>query len=128
MKTIDKKNWNKLSGLMNYSLRSTILVICFVAITAQFNKVYAQSFKKFKLGLDIETGISGNGHGFIYNGMIHPLIPFAIKGVLWYQGESNAGRAFQYRSCFPLLISSWRKQWKNEFPFYFVQLSKEDTL
>jgi hypothetical protein len=71
MKTIDKKNWNKLSGLMNYSLRSTILVICFVAITAQFNKVYAQSFKKFKLGLDIETGISGNGHGFIYNGMIH---------------------------------------------------------
>jgi sialate O-acetylesterase len=55
--------------------------------------------------------------------MIHPLIPFAIKGVLWYQGESNAGRAFQYRSSFPLLISSWRKQWKKDFPFYFVQLS-----
>ncbi len=64
-----------------------------------------------------------NAGSVIYNGMIHPLIPFAIKGVLWYQGESNAGRAFQYRSSFPLLISSWRKQWKNEFPFYFVQLS-----
>ncbi|MEY2901154.1 MAG: hypothetical protein RLY89_260 [Bacteroidota bacterium] len=59
----------------------------------------------------------------IYNGMIHPLIPFAIKGVLWYQGESNAERAFQYRSSFPLLINSWRKDWKSEFPFYFVQLS-----
>ena len=64
-----------------------------------------------------------NAGSVIYNGMIHPLIPFAIKGVLWYQGESNAGRAFQYRTSFPLLISSWRKQWKNEFPFYFVQLS-----
>ncbi len=64
-----------------------------------------------------------NAGSVIYNGMIHPLIPFAIKGVLWYQGESNAGRAFQYRSSFPLLINSWRKQWKNDFPFYFVQLS-----
>jgi len=64
-----------------------------------------------------------NAGSVIYNGMIHPLIPYAIKGVLWYQGESNAGRAFQYRSSFPLLISSWRKQWNNNFPFYFVQLS-----
>ena len=64
-----------------------------------------------------------NAGSVIYNGMIHPLIPFAIKGVLWYQGESNAGRAFQYRSSFPLLISSCRKQWNNNFPFYFVQLS-----
>ncbi|OYU55419.1 MAG: sialate O-acetylesterase [Chitinophagaceae bacterium BSSC1] len=64
-----------------------------------------------------------NAGSVIYNGMIHPLIPFAIKGVLWYQGESNAGRAFQYRSSFPLLINSWRKDWKYDFPFYFVQLS-----
>lgn len=64
-----------------------------------------------------------NAGSIIYNGMIHPLIPFAIKGVLWYQGESNADRAFQYRTSFPLLINSWRKDWKSEFPFYFVQLS-----
>jgi sialate O-acetylesterase len=64
-----------------------------------------------------------NAGSVIYNGMIHPLAPFAIKGVLWYQGESNAGRAFQYRTSFPLLINSWRKQWDKEFPFYFVQLS-----
>lgn len=60
----------------------------------------------------------------LYNAMLHPLIPFAIKGALWYQGESNAGRAYQYRKAFPLMITDWRKQWKQgDFPFYFVQLA-----
>jgi sialate O-acetylesterase len=56
--------------------------------------------------------------------MISPLLPFAIKGAIWYQGESNASRAYQYRQAFPLMINDWRKQWKQgDFPFYFVQLS-----
>ena len=56
--------------------------------------------------------------------MIHPLLSYAIRGVIWYQGESNAGRATQYRTAFPLLIGDWRKQWHNEdFPFYFCQLA-----
>lgn len=59
----------------------------------------------------------------IYNSMIAPLVPFAIRGALWYQGESNAGRAYQYRKSFPLMINDWRKQWKDDFSFYFVQLS-----
>lgn len=59
----------------------------------------------------------------IYNSMIAPLVPFALRGALWYQGESNAGRAYQYRTSFPLMISDWRKQWKDDFSFYFVQLS-----
>ena len=59
----------------------------------------------------------------IYNAMIAPLIPFAIRGTLWYQGESNAGRAYQYRQTFPLMITDWRKKWNNDFSFYFVQLS-----
>jgi sialate O-acetylesterase len=60
----------------------------------------------------------------LFNAMINPLIPFGIKGALWYQGESNAGRAFQYRKAFPLMISDWRKHWKEgTFPFYFVQLA-----
>lgn len=58
-----------------------------------------------------------------YNAMIAPLVPFAIKGALWYQGESNAGRANDYRKAFPLMIQDWRNQWKEEFPFYWVQLS-----
>ncbi|MCX6205350.1 MAG: sialate O-acetylesterase [Bacteroidetes bacterium] len=64
-----------------------------------------------------------NAGAIIYNAMIHPIIPFAIQGVLWYQGESNAERAYQYRKSFPLLIESWRKEWKDDFPFYFVQLA-----
>ncbi|MPR33650.1 sialate O-acetylesterase [Salmonirosea aquatica] len=59
----------------------------------------------------------------IYNAMIAPLVPYTIAGALWYQGESNAGRAYQYRKSFPLLIESWRKDWGYEFPFLFVQLA-----
>jgi sialate O-acetylesterase len=60
----------------------------------------------------------------IYNGMIAPLIPYGLKGFLWYQGESNVNRANQYKESFPLLIDNWRKDWKNDqLPFYWVQLS-----
>jgi len=54
--------------------------------------------------------------------MIAPLVPFAIRGAIWYQGESNAGRAYQYRTLFPAMIRNWRSAWHSEFPFYFVQL------
>lgn len=61
---------------------------------------------------------------YLFNGMIHPLIPYAIKGAIWYQGESNAGRAWQYRTSFPLMIKSWRTAWgQGDFPFYFCQLA-----
>ncbi|MCU0389050.1 MAG: sialate O-acetylesterase [Chitinophagaceae bacterium] len=64
-----------------------------------------------------------------YNAMIHPLIPYAFKGVLWYQGESNAGRSYQYRKAFPLLINDWRAKWNNAaMPFYFVQLATFKTI
>jgi sialate O-acetylesterase len=63
-----------------------------------------------------------------YNAMIYPLIPYAFKGVLWYQGESNAGRSYQYRKAFPLLINDWRAKWNNAtMPFYFVQLATYKT-
>lgn len=60
----------------------------------------------------------------LYNGMISPLIPFAIKGVIWYQGESNAGRAHAYRTALPAMIKNWRDDWKQgDFPFLQVQLA-----
>ncbi len=59
----------------------------------------------------------------IYNAMIHPIVPVSIRGVLWYQGESNTDRAREYGKTFPLMIESWRKEWNDSFPFLFVQLS-----
>jgi sialate O-acetylesterase len=64
----------------------------------------------------------------LYNGMIAPLMPYAIRGVIWYQGESNAGRAQLYREGFPLMIQNWREDWKQgDFPFLFVQLAPFQT-
>jgi sialate O-acetylesterase len=61
--------------------------------------------------------------GGLFNGMVAPLIPFTIKGVIWYQGEANTSRAFEYRSLFTTLIQDWRAKWgEGSFPFYFVQL------
>jgi sialate O-acetylesterase len=60
----------------------------------------------------------------LYNGMIAPLIPYAIKGAIWYQGESNVGDADLYKSVFPAMIKNWRDDWKQgNFPFYFVQIA-----
>ncbi|MCY3020984.1 MAG: sialate O-acetylesterase [Planctomycetota bacterium] len=60
----------------------------------------------------------------LYNGMIAPLVPFAIAGAIWYQGESNVGRAVQYRTLFPAMIKSWRTAWaRDDLPFYFVQIA-----
>lgn len=69
--------------------------------------------------------VSPNSYpAILFNGMINPLIPFAIKGAIWYQGESNALRAVQYRKAFPLMIKDWRDRWgQGDFPFYFVQLA-----
>ena len=59
----------------------------------------------------------------LYNTMINPLIPFAMRGVIWYQGESNVGRAKQYRDLFPRMINDWRSRWGNPLSFYWVQLA-----
>jgi sialate O-acetylesterase len=60
----------------------------------------------------------------LYNSMIAPIVPYGIKGVIWYQGENNAVRAVQYRTLFPLLIKDWRNKWSNDkLPFLFVQLA-----
>ncbi|MGH9768869.1 MAG: sialate O-acetylesterase [Blastocatellia bacterium] len=60
----------------------------------------------------------------LYNGMLAPLAPYAIKGAIWYQGESNATRAYQYRRLFPTMIGNWRAIWgQGDFPFLFVQLA-----
>jgi sialate O-acetylesterase len=60
----------------------------------------------------------------LYNGMIAPIIPYGIKGAIWYQGEANSGNAPEYATLFPRMITDWREKWREgEFPFLFVQLA-----
>ncbi|CAN5779544.1 sialate O-acetylesterase [soil metagenome] len=61
--------------------------------------------------------------GYLFNAMVNPILTYAINGVIWYQGETNIGRGWQYRTAFPLMITDWRAQWKQgDFPFYFCQI------
>lgn len=74
------------------------------------------------------AGANPNDYGtLLFNGMLNPLIPYAMQGVIWYQGESNAGRAYQYRRAFPLMIQDWRQRWGTDFPFLFVQLASYNS-
>jgi len=63
----------------------------------------------------------------LYNGMISPIVPYTIKGAIWYQGEGNCSRATQYQTLFPNMIQSWRDAWgMGDFPFYYVQIAPFD--
>ncbi len=65
-----------------------------------------------------------NSPTMLYNGMLAPVIPYSIKGVIWYQGESNADRAREYRDLFPAMIADWRSKWGlGDFPFLYVQIA-----
>jgi len=86
---------------------------------------------RYRIGMRLEDappppmGVTGDvgTPTVLYNGMIAPLVPYAIAGVIWYQGEANANRALQYRSLFPALIADWRRAWGQDFPFLFVQIA-----
>jgi sialate O-acetylesterase len=72
-----------------------------------------------------EGDMKGNARpGNIHSGVLTPSIGYGIKGAIWYQGETNTGRAYQYRDLFPFMIKSWREEWGlGDFPFYWVQLA-----
>jgi sialate O-acetylesterase len=73
--------------------------------------------KEFKMG-------NPNQASVLYNGMIHPIQTYGMRGAIWYQGESNLSRAEQYGKLFPAMITDWRKLWKQgDFPFYFAQIA-----
>ncbi|HUR58865.1 MAG TPA: sialate O-acetylesterase [Opitutaceae bacterium] len=72
-----------------------------------------------------QAWLTGNARpGNIFNGVVHPTLGYGIKGVIWYQGESNASLAHEYGELFPFMIEQWRKEWgQGDFPFYWVQLA-----
>lgn len=82
--------------------------------------------KKLNPSSDHRIGQNTSGNGF--NNMVNPLVGYGIKGAIWCQGETNIGRAYQYRSLMPLLINTWRKLWKQgDFPFYWIQIAGKNA-
>lgn len=61
--------------------------------------------------------------GLLYNAMVHPFEGYGMRGVIWYQGESNVGRASEYSQLFSSMITSWRQKWNDDFSFYFAQIA-----
>ena len=93
-------------------------------VVAEF-KCYEEIMKR-KANAEVQKPEGGDNQqaGYLYNAMIVPIKNYGIKGAIWYQGETNAGRAYQYRTLFPLMIQNWREEWgQGDFPFYFVQLA-----
>jgi len=85
-------------------------------------KKYDEMKNKPGTGDDLKTAVPGTPTS-LFNSMISPLIPFGLKGIIWYQGESNTSEAKLYRKLFPALITDWRKRWnQGDIPFLFVQL------
>ena len=81
---------------------------------------------KYNINMEINVPKIYNYHRFptfLFNAMINPLIPYGLKGFLWYQGEDNEGEAYNYRILFPLLVTDWRIRWQQgDLPFLWVQL------
>lgn len=87
-------------------------------------RLYTYNLNKVDLSQRPKIMVMGpNLPSVLYNAMINPLVPYSIKGAIWYQGESNVGRAEQYSRLFPKMINDWRSQWKADFPFYYVQIA-----
>ena len=95
------------------------------AWAAQAEKLLADGKKPPRAPRRPRNRLAGNHRpANIYNGVLHPTIGFGIRGAIWYQGESNASRAYEYRDLFPLMIQHWRDEWQQgDFPFYWVQLA-----
>jgi sialate O-acetylesterase len=112
-------------GLIHTSWGGTVVEAWMSASTLKNNADFADTVRKIE-NTKAEPTIDKepNHPTVLYNALIHPFIQYAIRGAIWYQGESNAERANQYRTLFPAMITDWRKQWGiGDFPFYFVQLA-----
>lgn len=97
----------------------------FVAIGSE--KINLSGDWKFKITKAVLQSVDLGPNSYptlLYNGMIHPIVQYGIKGAIWYQGESNEDRAIQYRRVFKNLITDWRTQWnQGDFPFLYVSLA-----
>lgn len=88
------------------------------------DKETLSEFKTIKFPTKIPEGKVQKIPTLLYNAMLHPFVGYTMKGVIWYQGESNRANSNLYKKTFPTLIKSWRQKWQQgNFPFYFVQIA-----
>lgn len=94
------------------------------SVQAWLSKEAMEDYQKVDLdGVDITKG-TNHIPTALYNAMIHPLVPYTIKGALWYQGESNRGEPENYKKLFPAMVKDWRTRWGiGDFPFYYAQIA-----
>jgi sialate O-acetylesterase len=85
--------------------------------------VFGSENNEYKNRPPLDEKISDHTISALYNGMIAPLIPYNLRGAIWYQGESNTGNPEEYKTLFPLMIENWRRDFGNEFSFYFTQIA-----
>jgi len=131
-KTISDKGWGGFSAAAYYFGRELHkkLKVPVGLIHTSWGGTPAELWtsKKSLAAVPALKGMAGHGeNSHLYNGMIAPLIPFAIRGAIWYQGEANVGRAMQYRELLPAMIRNWRSDWgQGDFPFGIVQIAPYD--
>ena len=112
-------------GLINTSWGGTICE-AWTCQEALGSEADLKHFAEKKVTIDTAK-MNPNQPSVLFNAMINPLVPYGIKGAIWYQGESNRARAEQYRKLFPTMIADWRKHFEQgNFPFLFVQLAPFD--
>lgn len=89
------------------------------------SRLYLEKLGDFNKVINVldSQKINSNTPTVLFNAMINPLINYKVRGIIWYQGESNVGRAEQYKRLFPLMIKDWRNKWGCELSFYYVQIA-----
>jgi sialate O-acetylesterase len=93
-------------------------------VEAWIDQESLKNFEGMKIVNELPKRGKNKSPSLLYNGMLHPFVPFTIKGILWFQGESNVSKAADYQKLFSKMISSWREEWnQKELPFYFVQIA-----
>ncbi|MDO5979589.1 sialate O-acetylesterase [Flavivirga spongiicola] len=112
------KDLNVPVGLINSSWGGTNVEVWIPEEVIQQKKELVKSIDRIP-----ENVWRPRNEALAYNAMIHPLINFDVAGAIWYQGESNRVNAEYYHQAFSMMINSWRKDWKKEFPFYFVEIA-----
>ena len=93
-------------------------------VEAWIDQESLKNFEGMKIVNELPKKGKNKSPSLLYNGMLHPFVPFTIKGIIWYQGESNVSKAADYQKLFSNMIGLWREKWnQKELPFYFVQIA-----